>query len=91
MYRIIIESFQKECSDKFQATDLAATLLNSGLFFINVDEVKKGKGEAVPTVFVKKQFVMEETLADAAETLMLLGKASVHYGVDINLQLKPEN
>jgi hypothetical protein len=62
MYRLIIDGFQKEFEQEQKAADLVVDLINVGFWKINCDEIKKGKGTSVPTVFVKPHVCETDSL-----------------------------
>jgi hypothetical protein len=74
-YRIIISGFQSEFECQEQASEFAKVLLDAGVYYMNVDETKRPKGIANPTVFVKQQTVDEDSLEDVAGRLLSLHSA----------------
>lgn len=87
MYRIIIESFQKEFDTHDNAKCFALILINSGLYFINADQVRKAKGVQKPTVFVKGQYIDGGSLSEASNSLASIAAALKEYDLNPTVKL----
>ncbi|RYZ60971.1 MAG: hypothetical protein EOO14_06270 [Chitinophagaceae bacterium] len=87
-FRIIISGFQKEFNDESSAAEFVKDLLDAGMYYINADAVKKGKGDAVPTVFVKTNVETWDTFKEASDSLNDYASAFEKWEVNTNIQLK---
>lgn len=86
-YRIIIDPFQKEFDIQHNAKCFALILINSGLYYINADQVRKGKGQQKPTVFVKAQTIERESLSEASDALTAIAAALKEYDLHPTVKL----
>lgn len=86
-YRIVLEGFQKECERQDEASGMVLMLINAGIYYINADEVRKGKGIKKPTIFVKGQTIDADNLVAATTILASIASALKDFEVDPEVKL----